>query len=331
MPLTYPPQTAATWKAVSSNYTAVAGEKILADSTAGNITITLPATSLGAGAQVEIAKIGTTNKVFVAVGNKFAGTTLGTDFLSLEVASSSSSIYVWVDATIGWIDTSANGIINKSYPVLLLEATPSIYARLNDATGTGAVDSSGNGLNFTLTASLNSVAGLYANSGTAKTWAGSVLGQQTASVPTPLNFTLEASFRSSASAAQGIIGFSNVQGAGGSSFDKSLHLNSAGKVVFAVFTGSNVELVSPLSYNDNQPHTVTVMIGPAIGGTQLWVDGVLVASNTNTTTQNYTGFWHLGYTANSGYFNGTLDEVSVLNNASSTAAQIQRRHAALRG
>jgi len=93
------------------------------------------------------------------------------------------------------------------------------------------------------------------------------------------------------------------------------------------------ELSSTAALNDGAWHHVVSTLSSA--GMQLYVDGVLVASNTGVTSaQNYSGYWTIGYenltawanSPSSFYFNGQLDDVRVYYYALS-AAQVAALYA----
>ena len=85
-----------------------------------------------------------------------------------------------------------------------------------------------------------------------------------------------------------------------------------GQLTFGVWTGDTNLATSSQSYNDGAwHHLVAEQSGD---GMALFVDGQQVATNPQTQSQPYTGFWRVGGdTTWSGttWFNGTIDEVAV--------------------
>ncbi len=114
--------------------------------------------------------------------------------------------------------------------------------------------------------------------------------------------------------------FTNSQTDGGvSSWDRMLWIDPSGHLVYGVYPGSMKEVISTGTYNDGNWHQAVATIGP--NGEFLYVDGSQVAANTSVTSaQNYTGYWHLGYSNAAGtwtdgpssdYFNGSLAQAAV--------------------
>lgn len=144
--------------------------------------------------------------------------------------------------------------------------------------------------------------------------------------------SLECWFKSTSSAGGGLVGFSAPQtGTSGSSWDRLLYLGSDGKLYFGIYTGSEVYITSTSTYNDGNWHHVVGVLA-ANNNMSLYVDGSLVASNSNTSNpQNYTGWWRIGQTVfgannwpNSGssstnQMNGTIAHAAVYTAALSSS------------
>ena len=93
---------------------------------------------------------------------------------------------------------------------------------------------------------------------------------------------------------------------------------NGGKVIF--YAGTNT-LQSTGTYNDGNWHLATVTFSSATG-TNLYVDGILTAGNSSyNTAQNYAGWWMIGYSNTTYYFNGSLDDIAIYNTPL-TAAQV---------
>ena len=89
-----------------------------------------------------------------------------------------------------------------------------------------------------------------------------------------------------------LIGFGDSQSGTSSRYDRHIWMLADGQVSTGVFTNSTVTIRSPRSYNDGQWHHVVATLGPA--GMTLFIDGVLVGSNSNTGAQSYSGYWRVG-------------------------------------
>jgi len=104
-------------------------------------------------------------------------------------------------------------------------------------------------------------------------------------------------FRTTSTTGGRLLGFGNAQTGLSSSYERSLSLTNAGKVVFGVFTGLVVTVVSPAAYNDGAWHEAVATMDGTLGGggMRLYVDGVPVAANANILSQPGIGYWRIGY------------------------------------
>ncbi|MES2778353.1 MAG: LamG-like jellyroll fold domain-containing protein [Bacteroidota bacterium] len=142
----------------------------------------------------------------------------------------------------------------------------------------------------------------------------------------PDNLTVSIWFKTSTTAGGRLIGFGNLQTGSSAQYDRHLYMNNAGQIYFAVYPGSVVSINSALSYNDNIWHLATATLSSTTG-MALYIDGVQVGSNGNTTAQNYTGYWRIGYDNLNGwtsqpssfYFNGALDDALIYSRAISAS------------
>ncbi len=139
----------------------------------------------------------------------------------------------------------------------------------------------------------------------------------------PVNFTISAWFKTATTSGGKLIGFGSAQVGGSGQYDRHIYMNNAGQIYFGVYPGTVVTVNSTQSYNDNTWHIATATLS-SVNGMSLYVDGVLVGSNSSTTTaENYTGYWKIGYdnlggwtsSPSSGYFNGQLDDVLIYDRA----------------
>lgn len=134
--------------------------------------------------------------------------------------------------------------------------------------------------------------------------------------PNALNnqtFTLETWFRTSTSSGA-LMGFSNsLLALVPTSWDRMVYFTTGGRLTFGVYPSSYQTITSTNGYADGNWHHMMATLGPA--GMFLYVDGVQVASSTNTAAQSYSGYLRIGYNYLSGwpgvvgtnyYFNGQL-------------------------
>jgi hypothetical protein len=240
--------------------------------------------------------------------------------------------------------TVAVAATTPSYVNAVLATNPSSYWRLDDASSTIAADSS--------TASAGS-AGIYSRTGArtpgattvadnATTFAGTQdqYGQGSTVysgnvVPATVNtatssYSIEAWFKTTSTSGGEIIDFGNRPTALSSTFERNIYLDNAGHVIFGTWIGSPVtisSLAKAKTYNNGQWHHVVATQGT--GGMALYVDNLLIGTNTNARHTSYAGYWRIGgdnltnwpSKPTSQYLNGAIDEVAVYPTAL-TAAQV---------
>ncbi|MET3805223.1 PKD repeat protein, partial [Nakamurella sp. UYEF19] len=202
-----------------------------------------------------------------------------------------------------------------AYGLSVFNDSPALYWRLNESAGaTSAVDSGpfGNagkaqgGVSF-------GVLGISSATGTAAIFNGAdgaVVSQTPVSNPT--SYTEEAWFNTSTTSGGKIIGFGDSASGSSNHYDRHVYMDPQGRLNFGVYTGTAVVITSPNTYNDGQWHQVAAAQGPS--GMQLYVDGQLIGSNSETGSEGYTGYWRIGGDstwAGSPFFAGTIDEAAV--------------------
>ena len=228
------------------------------------------------------------------------------------------------------------------YATLVTAATPWLWWRLGDTGGTTTADGSGNSRTGTLSTAGIARGGdgaILQDSSTSFAFDGSA-GCLAASAThaNPTTFSVEAWFRTTSTTGGLIVGFEGSSAlASGSptTYDRQVFLTAAGNVAFGMKTSSPVTVTSPGAYNDGQWHYVTATFGG--GGQKLYLDGVLAASNANTSAATLTATWHAGCgTVNTGftgapstgYLQANLDEVAVYTSELSATAVANRMTAA---
>ena len=216
------------------------------------------------------------------------------------------------------------------YSQAVLADSPLIYWKLDEASGTQALDLSGNGNTGSYYPGSSVITygqpSLVTGQGSSVHFPGT--GDSTlysnASFTNPQTFTLELWFQTSGTATGKLIGFGDHQSGGSSSNDRDITMNSSGTLGVRSFNTSN-------AYNDGKVHHLVGVYSPTT--ISLFVDSVSVGTNSSSGVEsNYTGYWRVGgdsYGLISGpaYFNGTLDEVAIYPSALS-ATQIQAHYLA---
>ena len=242
---------------------------------------------------------------------------------------------------------------NWDYTTQVKALNPWLYWKLDDATGTSAVDSSGNGRPGTYAGSItkgvtgaltsdtpNLAVTLNDNAACINTASGSA-------VSAPPSLTEIVWFKTVNGYNKGgkLLGFETprtgvgLAGSGGT-YDRHLYMDGNGVVWFGVYQGGDQLLRSPRALNDGSWHMAAATL--SLAGMALYVDGALVATNADATGEATSGWWRAGcgnlagwgdgWTGSNGPstnsnpatnfpFQGSLDEISIWQSAL-TATQI---------
>lgn len=240
-----------------------------------------------------------------------------------------------------------------SYTTETKNLGPYLYWKLDDNAGTTAADSSGNGrtgtynstwtkhivgatpddtVNFAATAT--NAAARAAN--TSCIYTTSATGM---AVPGPMTYSEVIWFKTTSTTGGKLIGLENNQtgvsdssGAGGQ-YDRMMYMDANGAIWFGVWTGAATAIRSAAGLNDGTWHMAAATMSTTTGMT-LYIDGKVVATNANTTSETETkaSFWRVGCGNLAGWgatwsganapgntaadnvnypFNGSLDEATV--------------------
>lgn len=193
--------------------------------------------------------------------------------------------------------------------------------RMDEINGSTLADSSGNGNNGTASGT-TIVAGKINN---ARSFNGSSDYVFTnTSFNNPTIYSVTAWFKTGTTSGGKIVGFGNFQAGSSINYDRHIYMGNVGRIHFGAYNAGSLALItidSSASYNDSNWHFVAATMGA--GGMALYIDSTLIGTNPNTVSQNYTGYWRIGYdsmkgwtdTPSSDYFNGIIDEVRVYNRA----------------
>jgi hypothetical protein len=177
--------------------------------------------------------------------------------------------------------------------------------------------------NGTLQNSPTSVADRYGNASSAYSFNGSTQYVSTAtSYTNPSPITISAWFNTTSSKGV-LVGFANTQTGNPGSYDRNLFMYN-GRIGFGIWQGGLDTIVSPSTYNDGNWHMATATVS-STNGSRVYVDGVLVASNSSyNAPQNYTGYWRFGYNSSwfVDYFTGTIDDITIYNGTELTMGQV---------
>ncbi len=311
---------ASSWQLKSSNYTALAGDRLLIDLT-NSWTLMLPTTpTLGSEIEIYVVSKAASNKLTIS----FQGVKLKS---TLPQSVTCNSLYaytklIYINDAIGWLDL--NNILQAvgNYSEEILKNSPYIYLRLNELSGTQAVDASINNRNCQYQGTIN-----YQQESSLASDTGNKSVQFNGSnsrifvnpeITAPPVYAVECRFKTVNSGGQ-LFCFLL-----GGSHDRDLYLVN-GKLTLFNFQGSNI--TTPLNYNDDNWHIVTAVT--CSRGSEIWVDSNLVVSSATPNTVSYTGNWHVGYGVRGGYFNGLIDEASINHSELSSQIILDRHRTAM--
>ncbi len=163
----------------------------------------------------------------------------------------------------------------------IYQASPDIYWRLDESSGTTVTDASVNANNgkYFGGVTLAQASPVSGTTGTAVKFNGSSgsVGSSS-SFLSPTSYTESAWFKTSTTAGGKIIGFGSSQSGSSTSYDRHVYLlPTTGQLAFGTRTTAMNIITSPLGYNDNTWHQAVATQSGA--GMRLYVDGQLVASS----------------------------------------------------
>jgi trimeric autotransporter adhesin len=224
--------------------------------------------------------------------------------------------------------TAAGSRPTDTYGSTIYDASPNLYWRLDETSGTVAHDITPNGNNgaYNGGVTFGTAGAITGTTDTAVTLNGSnATVATTAAVPGPSVYSEELWFKTTTTTGGRIIGFSNATTGNSSDYDRQVYMLNNGKLTFGTYTSVTNTISSTASYNDGKWHQLVAT--QASDGMNLYVDGALVASNTVTGAQSYNGYWRVGgdnlagwpNQPTSGYFAGSVDEVAIYPNELSAA------------
>jgi hypothetical protein len=222
------------------------------------------------------------------------------------------------------------------YDATVLADVPSHYWPLNEPSTSTAADWAGTATQtFQGSPVTRGTAGAESDgSGAATTIGGTARTAATVIEPLSNTVSVEVWFRTTSRTGGLLIGASNDNGG---NRDRLLYMGNDGRLHFGVYPGSVRMVDSDAAYNDGTWHHVVATLGQR--GQQLYVDGSLVKSRTDTNSaQSYSGYWALGGYSLAGWpdrptsdsFTGSIDNVAVYRTQLS-AAEVTAHAAAIGG
>jgi Concanavalin A-like lectin/glucanases superfamily len=184
-----------------------------------------------------------------------------------------------------------------SYVTTVKRDHPSFLWRLNQSSGTTALDSTThhfNGIYKSGTTKL--AAGPIKGAGTATSFNGLSAGLVTAAkkVTSPAKFSVEAWFHTSTNRGGEIVGFGTRQTGLSATYDRNIYMMNDGQLVFGIWNGAPQTIVTPNVYNDGHWHYVIgTFAGGSAGTMSLYIDGHKIGTTT-ATAHSYAGYWRVG-------------------------------------
>ncbi|MEW2012577.1 MULTISPECIES: PKD domain-containing protein [Microbacterium] len=214
-----------------------------------------------------------------------------------------------------------------AYGALVYNADPDLYWRYGETSGMNVADSGiqsqPGAIAGTVTRNVpGAIAGTTDPAITLSGWSNVYSMTQ---FGTPGAFSLETWFKTTSTQGGKVIGFGDTQSGTSSNYDRHVYMEDNGRLVFGTWTGQANTITSERSYNNGQWHHLMATQGA--GGMAMYVDGVLVGTNPQTSAQAYNGYWRVGgdttWGSSSPFLAGSYDETAVYSRAltASDAAQ----------
>lgn len=248
---------------------------------------------------------------YYVVASDADGNSVSSPQVSVQISNATASPYI-------------NGVLNDN---------PLLFWPLGGAAATAAADWAGSnngtvgtGVGTTATGG-GAISGDSAPASTFNGTANGVVGT-TATAAVGSTFSTEVWFKTTTTSGGKLMGYGSSSSGSSSNYDRHVYMLNNGRLTFGTYTGATKTVASTSSYNDGAWHHVVATQGPA--GMVLYVDGVMVGSDPQTTTaQSYLGYWRIGGDNLSGwpnaptssYFNGSLDNFAVYSTVL-TASQV---------
>lgn len=219
--------------------------------------------------------------------------------------------------------TAAGGTTNipprpaDEYGQAVYDLQPDLFWRLDETTGTTAVDAGPIRNDGTYSGTVTKGRPGVLPTGTAVEFSGVTgLVASTTAWDDPVEFSQELWFSTTSTLGGKLIGFGDK--ATGTSTDRDRHvvMETDGRLSFGVWTGVANTITTDEAYNDGEWHHLVASQSAA--GMRLYVDGVLVGQHPQTNGQAYIGYWRIGGDTTWGpqpWFTGLIDEVAVYSQA----------------
>ncbi|WP_255559633.1 PKD domain-containing protein [Mumia sp. zg.B17] len=230
------------------------------------------------------------------------------------------------DNNVSWSGNGSTSVLGSGgtpygpYARAVLGSKPTLYYRLDEASGTSVQDWGGTDNGTAGSGVTRGVSGAV-SPGTASSLNGSTSGRINSNELrfAPNAFTIEGWFRTSSILGGRIAGFGSSKTGNSSTHDRLLYINGSGRVTFGVNPGEIRTVQSGNGYNDDTWHHFAASLDKS--GMKLYLDGTMVGQRTDTQWgQAYLGYWRIGSDqlssswpnrGTSNNLSGRIDEVAV--------------------
>ncbi|WP_406832167.1 PKD domain-containing protein [Pedococcus sp. KACC 23699] len=211
-----------------------------------------------------------------------------------------------------------------SYGAKVYASSPDFFWRMDETSGTMAVDTMGQTAGkYTGGVTLGQPGPLSGNGNTSVTFNG-VDGNLTSAstFDSPSVYSEELWFNTTTTRGGKLIGFGTDPTGNSSGYDRHVWMLNDGRLRFGTWTGQPNIAESSASFNDGSWHHMVATQGP--DGMKLYVDGTVVGTDPQTSAQPYTGYWRVGGDthwgdADSYWIDARIDEVAVYSKVLSLA------------
>lgn len=134
-------------------------------------------------------------------------------------------------------------------------------------------------------------------------------------ITNPQTFTIYTWFKTSTASGLKLVGLENNLGTSSVTYDRQMYIGTDGKLYFGIFDTSIKVVSSTSRVDDNIWHLGVGVFSNNI--IKLYLDGLIVASQSTSVAFNYNGYWKVGGYSNawtngvSGYFNDNISTVLI--------------------
>jgi PKD repeat protein len=220
------------------------------------------------------------------------------------------------------VSTTVTSAAGSNYAETVMDDGASLYWRLGGTAAQGGNDLVGNNDAVVRSGVIsNSSGALSSEPGPSYTFNGTSSGylNSTNNMKVGQQYSTELWFKTTTLLGGKLIGFGNSSTGSSTTYDRHVYMRNDGRLVYGTYPGIARTVTSTNTYRDNNWHHVVASQG--WDGMKLFVDGQLIGSLPENTSQDFIGFWRVGgdnlaswpNRPTRDYFTGQIDEVAVYN------------------